>query len=229
MSSLPLLRSSVSRKVVLSLSGIWLCLFLVVHLAGNLTLFLPAEQARPLYNAYTRFMTSHPLIKVAGFLNYAAILVHVFVAALLTLQNRRARETPYACDAPGETSPWYSRSMGVLGSLVLVFLVIHLKVFWFRYHFGEVGVDASGQRDMYGVVVAAFQELWYVGLYVAAMLVLGFHLLHGVSSGFRTLGLHHRRYWRIVRRSGAAFAVAVGLTFAAMPVYVHFAGPAFPP
>ncbi len=225
MSSIPLLRSSVSRKLVMSLTGIWLCVFLVVHLAGNLTLFLPADQARPLYNAYTRFMTTHPLIKVAGFVNYAAFLVHIAVAVLLTVQNRRAKGSRYVCDAPGGTSEWYSRRMGVLGALVFVFLVLHLKVFWYRYHFGEVGVDAGGLRDMYGVVVAAFGELWYVAVYVVAMLVLGFHLLHGFASGFRTLGLHHRRYWRIVRRFGAAFAVLIALTFALMPIWVHLTTP----
>ncbi len=222
--SLPLLRSSVSRKLVMSLTGLWLCLFLVVHMAGNLALFLPAEQARPMYNGYTAFMTGNLLIKVISYVNYAAFIVHALVALQLTLQNQKSRGARYAYDRPSETSLWYSRNMGLLGGLVLVFLVIHLKVFWFRYHFGEVGVDADGLRDMYGVVVEAFRETWYVALYVVAMVVLGFHLLHGFASGFRTIGLHHRRYWRWVRWIGGLFAAVIAATFAGMPIYMHMAG-----
>lgn len=223
MADLPFLRSSISRKIVMSLTGGWLCAFLVVHMAGNLTLLLPAELARPRYNAYTRFMTGNPLVQVIAYLNYAAILVHVAVGLLLTVQNRRATPQRYACARPGETSPFHARHMGLLGALVLVFLVIHMKTFWFRYHYGEVPVDADGMRDMYAVVVLAFGQTWYVALYVAAMAILGLHLLHGFASGFRTIGVHHRRYWRWVQWLGVVFAIAVSLAFAAMPIYVHLA------
>lgn len=205
----------------MALTGGWLCVFLAVHLAGNLALFLPEERARPIYNGYTAFMTGSPVIKVLSLVNYLALVLHSAVALLLVLQNRRARGAPYACARPGLTSPWHARNMGVLGSLVLVFLVIHLKTFWFRYHQGDVGVDADGLRDLYGVVCEAFQQTWYVALYTAAMLALGLHLLHGVSSAFRTLGLHHRRYGRVARGFGFAFTAAVSILFGAMPIFIH--------
>ncbi|MEM9378738.1 MAG: succinate dehydrogenase cytochrome b subunit [Planctomycetota bacterium] len=220
MPRLPLPRTSVSKKLVLSATGLWLCLFLVVHLAGNTTLFLPEERARPLYNAYTAFMTSNPLIQLVALVNYAAIVVHAAVAALLAIENRRARPVPYAFDRPGATSPWYARRMGVLGALILAFLVLHMSVFWYRYKFGALPLDADGRKDMYGVVEEAFRQPWYAAVYVASMVVLGFHLVHGASSAVRTLGLHHGRYWTLARAAGVAFAVIVSLAFAAMPVHL---------
>lgn len=220
----PVLSSSIARKLVISVTGLWLCAFLVVHLAGNLTLFLPTEIARRAYNAYTAFMTTNPVIEVIAWINYAMIVAHCSVALLLTVQNRRAVGVArYVYDRPSATSYWYSRNMGLLGSLVLVFLVIHMASFWYRYRFGAVPLDAHGLRDMYGVVVTAFAQPWYGALYVVAMVVLGFHLLHGFASGFRTLGVHHRRYWRWVRHLGWAFAVIVAVLFAAMPIYVFLA------
>ncbi|MFT5732198.1 MAG: succinate dehydrogenase / fumarate reductase cytochrome b subunit [Planctomycetota bacterium] len=219
---LEIICSSLWRKRVMALTGGWLCVFLAVHLAGNLALFLPAERAGPIYNAYTAFMTGSPVIKLLSLVNYLAFAVHSAVALLLVLQNRRASGARYACARPELTSPWHTRNMGFLGSLVLAFLVIHLKTFWFRYHYGAVGVDADGLRDLYGVVCVAFREGWYVALYAAAMLALGLHLLHGVSSAFRTLGLHHRRYWRLARVFGIGFAAAVSALFGAMPLFIYF-------
>lgn len=205
----------------MALTGGWLCIFLAVHSAGNLTLFLPEDQARPAYNAYTAFMTGNPVVKVLSLLNTLALVLHSLVALALVVQNRQASGARYACSRPDLTSSWRSRHMGFLGSLVLVFLVIHLKTFWFRYHYGDVELDLEGRRDLYGVVCAAFSQGWYVALYVASMLALGLHLLHGVSSALRTLGLHHRRYWRIACWLGAGLAIGLSAIFAAMPVFLY--------
>ena len=111
--------------------------------------------------------------------------------------------------------------MGILGVLVLVFLVIHMKTFWYTYHWGEVGLDANGHKDLYSVVLFAFSREWYVALYVIAMAALGYHLLHGFESAFRTFGFQPRRFERLANRLGAAFAIGVSALFAVIPVYAY--------
>lgn len=213
---------SIPRKIVMALTGLFLCLFLVVHLAGNLALYLPLPGARLTFNAYSAVLSGNPLIKVASVVTMAALLLHAIVSVLLVRQNRAARSIRYVVHAPEASSTWYSRNMGRLGALIFAFLVLHLRTFWFRYTFGEVGVDAAGNKDLYGVVVAAFGEEWYALLYVVSMVALGYHLLHGVFSACRTLGLHHRRYGPWIERIAMAFAVAVSAGFAGMPVFVYF-------
>lgn len=215
------MRTSITRKLWMAWTGLFLCLFLVVHLAGNLTLLLPTEDARPFYNAYSAFLVGNPLIKAISYVLYLSIAVHVVVSLVLTLQNRRARGGQgYSLARSSKTSAWYARWMGVLGIAVLGFLVIHMKTFWYEYHWGELRLDENGRKDLYGVVTAAFAREWYVALYVGSMLALGYHLLHGVGSAFRTIGVYHRRYGRWLERIGMVFAVIVSLSFALVPVWV---------
>ena len=213
--------SSIASKLWMAATGLFLCLFLVVHLFGNLQLFLPREQAQAQFNFYSHLLSSNPLIKIAGLLTYASFLAHAVLSLHITHRNRLARTEKYACHRPGESSTWYSRNMGILGALVLVFLVIHMKTFWYTYHWGEVGVDAAGRRDLYSVVLAAFSREWYVALYVVAMAAMGYHLLHGFESAFRTLGFQPRRFAVLAQRLGAAFAIGISALFAAIPVYVY--------
>ncbi|MCP3958528.1 MAG: succinate dehydrogenase cytochrome b subunit [bacterium] len=202
-------------------TGLFLCLFLLVHLFGNLQLFLPRPQGQLQFNFYSHLLSSNPLIKIAGLATYAGILGHAVLSLLLTRRNRAARSVPYAYSRPQDASPWYARNMGILGTVLLIFLVIHMKTFWYEYHWGAVGVDSGGHRDLYAVVLAAFDREWYVALYVVAMAAMGYHLLHGVESAFRTFGFQPRRFARLAHRLGVAFAVGVSALFAIIPVYVY--------
>ncbi len=213
--------SSIASKLWMAATGLFLCLFLCVHLFGNLQLFLPRPQAQEQFNFYSHLLSSNPVIKIAGLLTYASVLAHGLLSLFITRRNRSARSTQYACNHPRQSSSWYSRNMGVLGVLVLVFLVVHMKTFWYTYHWGEVGIDAAGHRDLYSVVVAAFSREWYVALYVAAMAAMGYHLLHGFESAFRTIGFQPRRFEKLAGRLGAAFAISVSALFAAIPIYVY--------
>ncbi|MEM8711221.1 MAG: succinate dehydrogenase, partial [Planctomycetota bacterium] len=195
----------------------------------NLALFLPVEDARPLYNAYSALLVANPLIKVISYVLYLNILAHVVVSLVLTIQNRTARgEQRYSLERSSRTSPWYARSMGVLGTVLLGFLVVHMKTFWYEYHWGEVGLDENGKKDLYGIVTAAFAREWYVALYVGCMLALGYHLLHGVSSAFRTIGVYHSHHALWLERVGMVFAVVVSAAFAVIPVWMYFATEAAP-
>lgn len=212
---------SIASKLWMAATGLFLCLFLVVHLFGNLQLFLPRPHGQLQFNLYSHLLSSNPLIKVAGLLTYASILGHAVLSLVITRSNRGARSSKYACHRPQASSSWYSRYMGLLGTVVLVFLVVHMKTFWYTYHWGEVGVDAAGRKDLYSVVLAAFSREWYVALYVVAMAAMGYHLLHGFESAFRTFGFQPRRFAALAGRLGAAFAVGVSALFAAIPVYVY--------
>ena len=201
----------------MAVTGLFPCLFLVVHLAGNLQIFLPQLQ----FNACSKLLSGNPLIQIASVITAFSIVVHSAVALILHRRSRRARETGYAYDKAGETSPWYARWMGILGLVILVFLVVHLRTFWVPYKFGEMGVDSAGQKDLYGLVALAFASPWYTLLYLDSMTALGCHLIHGVESSLRTIGLHHRRYVGWLRRLGMVFAIGICAGFAVIPIYLY--------
>lgn len=217
------LRDSVVRKNLMALTGLFLCLFLVIHLAGNLQLLLPAEQAQVQYNHYSELLSHNFFIKAVSYALYASILAHALYALILTLRAKQARGPQgYAYDKRGQVTPWYVRNMGVLGALLLAFIIIHMRDFWFQYKFTEMPLDAEGRKDLYTVVAVAYQQLWYVALYVVAMLVLGFHLLHGFHSAFQTLGLYHSKYNRWVKWAGYGYTFIITAGFAIIPIYMYF-------
>ena len=209
------------RKAIMALTGLFLCLFLAVHLGGNLILVLPAADARPLFNAYAELLSTNLLIKGIAWGLYAAIAAHVVDGFWIAALNRRAAGGRPRVDRRGPLSPWYRRRMLLLGTLILVFLVVHMRDFWFVYTFGEVPRDAAGKRDLYTVVVTAFEAGWYVVLHIAAFVALGFHLLHGVSSAAQTLGLHHPRAQRGVQIAGILFSATITVGFCAVAIVVH--------
>ncbi|MCB0769494.1 MAG: succinate dehydrogenase cytochrome b subunit [Flavobacteriales bacterium] len=215
-----LLGSSLTKKYWMALTGLFLCVFLIAHLAGNLQLLDMSPEGQLKFNAYAKFMTTFPLVKVVSYLLYASILFHAFDGILLAMQNRKARPVKYAYEKAGTNSTWYSRQMALLGTLVLVFIVLHMKAFWYEMHWGHLGMDADGNKDLYALVAAAFSQSWYVALYVISMAVLAFHLLHGFSSAFQSLGLNHPRYTPLFKNIGVFFAVIVPLFFALIPVWM---------
>lgn len=219
-----LFSSTLGRKVLMALSGLFLILFLAVHLAGNLQLLKDDEGMS--FNVYAQFMTSNPLIKFISYANYALILLHVLVALGLTLYNRSARGPQGYAVSSGKSSAWSSRNMGILGTFILIFIVIHMKDFWAQMHWGGIPtVSYEGHpevKDLYRIVSLAFSEAWYVGLYIFSMIVLAFHLWHGFSSAFQTLGLNHMKYNPVINFVGRAFAIIVPALFALIPIMMFF-------
>lgn len=128
--------STIGRKLVMALTGLFLCVFLVVHVSGNFQLF--KNDGGMAFNNYTVFMTHNPLIKTVSYLLYATFLIHIIQSVVLTLHNRKSRPVGYQKNAPAANSAWSSRNMGILGTVILVFLVVHMGDFWFEYKFGEV-------------------------------------------------------------------------------------------
>lgn len=215
------LSNSLGRKVIMALTGLFLVIFLIVHLAGNLQLL--ATDGGKAFNIYADFMTSNSIVKITSFVLYASFIIHIIWSILLTRQNKAARPIGYAKTDPLARS-WASRNMGLMGTLIFIFLVIHLKNFWYEMHWGgieAVKYDMKEYRDLYSVTVAVFRELWYVILYVVAMIGLAFHLFHGFRSMFQTLGINHPKYNPLINFVGGAYAILVPAAFAAIPIIIY--------
>jgi len=213
--------STLFRKYLMALTGLFLCFFLVIHLLGNLQLFLPAEQARNSFNGYSQLLSGNIFIKIISYVLYASIVIHSVDALVITVFNRK-RAGNYEYDKRAVASKWYSRNMGILGTIILVFLVFHFKDFWYQYKFGTMPVDIAGNKDLYEIVIKAYEELWYVLFYVLAMFALGYHLLHGFYSAARTLGIYHPKYVSFIRIFGTWYSYIITLGFAAIPLYIYF-------
>ena len=216
-----LLTSTIGRKLLMALTGLFLILFLVIHLIGNLQL-LKGDDGEA-FNVYAKFMTSNPLIITVSYINYACILLHVIWAVLLTMLNRSARGAQgYAVIK--NSSPWTSRNMGILGTFILIFLVIHLRAFWYEMHWGGIPtVNYNGEevKNLYATVDAAYAQPLYVGIYVFSMLMLAFHPWHGFASAFQTLGLNHVKYNGFIAFVGKAFSIIVPALFALIPIWMY--------
>lgn len=250
--------SSLGKKLIMALTGLFMCTFLVVHLVGNLQLF--KDDDGQAFNSYAYFMTHFTPIKVVSYLLYTSIIVHAIYALVLTTKNKKARTVGYAMQNGSANSPWTSRNMGILGTVLLLFIVVHMNTFWAQYHWGtlpharyETSLSNPKQitvtslpfdqtqaaftdyidpvndthvvisKDLYRIVAAAFSQWWYVLLYVISMAALSFHLIHGFSSAFQTLGWDHKKYTPLIKCIGIwGFGVLIPLGFAAMPIYFFF-------
>ncbi|WP_310393979.1 succinate dehydrogenase cytochrome b subunit [Hymenobacter sp.] len=217
------LTSSIGRKIIMSVTGLFLCTFLVVHLVGNLQLFKHDQGAA--FNTYSHFMGTNPIIRTIEWGLVLGFGFHIYEAFALSRRNKTARGQGYVTNHSEQNSEWTSRNMGILGTIILIFLLVHLYNFFWRARFGgldKIGGENLETRDLdnlYLAVVSSFHIWWYVLLYVAAQISLGYHLWHGFRSGFQTLGLNHRKYTPVIKWAGYAFAVVVSAGFASMPLY----------
>lgn len=214
------LTSTIGRKLVMSLTGLFLISFLVVHLSGNFQLL--AGDGGLAFNAYAKFMTTNPIVKTLSYGLYAGFLIHIIMSVILVYKNKKARPVGYEKVKGSANSSWSSRNMGILGFIILLFLVIHLRNFWYEMHWGGIATDEAGNKDLFAVVNAAFSEWWYVVLYVVCMIGLAFHLSHGFSSAFQTLGLNHKKYTPFIKGLGIVYAILIPAAFASIPLIMFF-------
>ena len=220
---LEMFSSTLGRKLVMALTGLFLISFLLIHLIGNLQLL--KHDGGHAFNVYAEFMSTNPLIQTISKLNFSFILIHILWSAMLTVRNRKARGSEGYAVSSSKSSIWSSRNMGILGTIILVFLVIHLKDFWAQMHYGGIptlNYDGKEVRDIYTIVAYWFAVDWYVGLYVFCMAGVAFHLWHGFISAFQTLGLNHMKYNPVINFVGKAFAIIVPALFAWIPIAMFF-------
>lgn len=216
------LTSSIGQKLIMSLTGLFLISFLAVHLLGNLQLLAGDEGEA--FNKYAYFMTNNPLIKITSYGLYAFILLHTIQGIILWKTNRDARGgSDYAVGTA--TASFSSRHMAALGTIILVFLIIHMGQFWFKMKMGWVSMIEYADYDhpvknLYEPVEAAFTNPIFVAFYVASMVVIGLHLSHGFQSAFQTLGLNHKKYTPLIKTVGIAYSILVPLGFAIIPIWM---------
>ncbi|UZD24610.1 succinate dehydrogenase cytochrome b subunit [Algoriphagus halophytocola] len=216
------LSSTIGRKLIMALTGLFLILFLTGHVSGNLLLF--KNDGGEAFNIYAKFMTTNPAVKLLSYLTYISIIGHVIFSIWLSRRNKAARPVGYGVSTPPSTT-LSSRNMGILGTIILIFIVVHMQSFWAQMHWGDlpmVSYDGEQYKDLYSIVTFAFQnELMVIG-YVVAMAFLAFHLSHGFASAFQTLGLNHQKYSPAIALIGKIYCILVPVLFASMPVYIYF-------
>lgn len=213
--------TTLKRKIFMSVTGLFLCFFLVIHLLGNLQLLLPAAQAREQFNWYSHILSGNIIIKIISYVLYVSIIAHALYALIITRSNNVAEGTKYIYDKRGASSRWESRNMGILGTIILLFLIIHFKDYWYQFNFKYLPVDKNGNKDLYNIVIKSFQQWWYVLIYEVSFIALGFHLLHGFFSAARTLGLYHPKYAKGIKIFGWIYTVLITLGFMIIPIYIY--------
>ncbi|MET1055890.1 MAG: succinate dehydrogenase cytochrome b subunit [Pedobacter sp.] len=209
--------SSIGKKLIMGITGLFLILFLIVHCFINSLIFL--NDGGLVFNLGANFMATNWLIRGSEVILMLGLIVHAVQGLRLTFQNQAARPVKYAVNNGSANSKWYSRSMGLLGTLLLIFLIVHLSNFWIVSRFTGIPTeDINGRENLYAVMQQAFQNIWLVVLYELAMVSLCYHLLHGFASAFQTLGWNHRKYSPLIKGFGVWYSIIISLLFAAMPV-----------
>ena len=207
----------------MALTGIFLVVFLVVHCYVNANVFF--SNAEENFNRAAHFMGTNLLIRITEVGLFAGFILHIVQGYKLELQNRAKRKSRYAVTAGNKTSKWYSRSMAILGTLILLFLIVHLAHFWVPSRFGglaEVEYDGVKYHNLYLEMMNVFAEPVFVILYVLGCISLAWHLLHGVQSAAQTLGWTSKNYFPLIKKIGIVFSILIPLIFALMPIFMYF-------
>lgn len=203
------------NKYLAALSGLFLILFLTGHLLGNLQLLIPnIDIARVQFNEYAQFMQSNPFVKILSYTTYIAIILHILVTLKLTLDSKRNRSIKYKKIA-SPTNTLSSRYMGILGTIILAFLIIHLSDFWYKAKF-------EGETELYDLIINKFKNINYVIIYVVSMTAILLHLLHGFQSSFQSLGLLNSKTRKYIKIIGMTYALIIPILFAIIPICIYF-------
>jgi len=227
-----LFTSSVGKKFVMALTGLFLISFLVVHVGLNACIW--ANDNGEMFNKAAHFMGATIVVRIMEVGLFIGFIIHIVQGYVLESKNLARRGKGYKINLANRGSKWYSRTMGLLGTLLFLFLVMHINHFWIHSRLGDVGGITplseitypsnpnKTYHNLYASMIDVFQNGLVVILYVLGCISLAYHLLHGFQSAFRTLGLHNKKYIGIVQAIGAGFAIIVPLAFAMMPVSIYF-------
>jgi len=217
------LTASIGRKFIMSISGLFLMMFICIHLGINLLLIF--DDSGELFNLGANFMATNPFIKVMEPILGLGFVVHIIWSLLISYQNYKARPIGYNKTNASYSSAWASRNMLILGSLVFVFLVIHIMNFYYYIKFephaiGATEVNGTEMHDTYSLVAGLFKEsLIYCLLYVLGGVLLGLHLGHGFWSSFQTIGMSNKHWLSRLQIVGKVYAVIVAVGFSIIPLY----------
>lgn len=206
----------------MGLTGLFLVIFLVIHASINACIW--ANDGGVMFNKAAHFMGSTIVIRVVEVGLFLGIFLHIIQGYVLEYSNRIKRETGYKVSIAGKGSKWYSRSMGLLGTILLLFFILHWYHFWVPARFtgvAEITIDGKPMHNMFALMNFTFSDLWVVVVYVVACFSLFWHLVHGFQSAFRTIGVSNRRYMRMINITGIGYAILISTVFAMMPVSMY--------
>jgi succinate dehydrogenase / fumarate reductase, cytochrome b subunit len=201
--------------LAMGLTGLFLITFLMVHAGVNSCIFL--NDNGETFNAAAHFMSHNWVIRIMEVGLFAGLFLHIIQGLLLWKQNSAARPVKYAVSDAGKNSKWYSRSMGLLGTLLLFFLIIHVSKFFVDTKIALYG-EGDAEHNLYYDMKEEFAKWWIVVIYLAGVISLFWHLLHGFGSAFQTLGINHKRYTPIIKAAGTVYTIVICLLFGLMPV-----------
>lgn len=211
--------SSIGQKFFMSITGLFLMLFLIVHLTIN-SLLLFGDGT--LFNQAANFMSSNPVMKVIEPILALGFILHIIYAAYITLKNMKARPKGYKITTKTKAS-WASKNMFVLGTLIFIFLVIHLANFFWKVKFGTVEtvmVEGKELHDVYALVAGLFKGWWwYDVIYIVGVIFLFLHLTHGFWSAFQTIGWDNEKWMPRLKVIGYIYSIIICGGFAFIPLY----------
>ena len=221
-----LFTSSIGKKIVMSVTGLFLISFLVVHVSVNACIFkdaLDPTDDGDMFNRAAQFMARTVVIRIMEIVLFAGFFIHIIQGFVLDFKNRSRRKQKYAVDLGNRGSKWYSRSMGLLGTLLLLFLILHIAHFWVPSRItGLEEIPGKEYHNLFKLMVEVFKNPVIVIIYVLGCISLAYHLMHGFQSAFRTLGVHNNRYIALLQGFGKGFSILISLLFALMPVVLYF-------
>jgi len=216
------IQSSLTKKYVIALAGLFLITFLFVHMSINLLVLMPETDT---FNIAAHFMGTNLVIKVFEVVLFGGFFIHIIYGLILQIQNWMARPNRYKVEGWSHKSP-FSKFMIHTAAIIFVFLVIHLSDFYIKAKFlGEVGnvmIGGEEYHDLAAMVLAKFQMPIYVFGYILAIIFLSFHLHHGFQSGFQSLGLNHPRYTPFIMTLSTLVSVVLAIGFITIPLVIYF-------
>ncbi|HOK99013.1 MAG TPA: succinate dehydrogenase cytochrome b subunit [Bacteroidales bacterium] len=212
--------SSIGKKLMMALMGLFLAVFLVVHLSINLLVL--KNDGGESYQKAVEFMTSNVLIKIMEVFLFGSFALHIIYGIILQIQNWLARPVRYVKTNHSQTS-FFSKYMIHTGLIIFIFLIIHFMNFYFvKLGWVAIPEGATHRHDFYNMVINLFKNPFYSWLYIIFMVLMGFHLHHAIQSAFQTMGWNHPIYTPIVKFIGVAYAILIPLGFAFIPFYVLY-------
>mgnify|MGYP002395600268 FL=1 len=214
--------STITKKVTMSIAGIFLLLFLIVHLGINIFILPITENHKEIFREAVHFMTSNPVIKVFEIVLFGAFIIHAIWGIVIQVKNWMARPSRYKVRKTNETS-YFSKFMIHTGIIIIIFLTIH----FINFYFVKLGITAppegmlrvADNHDFHSMAVNLFSNPFYSILYIVLLILLGFHLNHAFQSAFQTLGINHPVYTPVIKAVGDFYSIVIPLGFCLIPLY----------
>ncbi|HCF64577.1 MAG TPA: succinate dehydrogenase cytochrome b subunit [Ferruginibacter sp.] len=209
--------ASIGKKFTVALTGIFLILFLIVHAGVNSAIFVGRED----FNNIAHFMSHNYIVRILEIGLFVGIFLHIIQALIVWRQNAAARPVGYHMSKANKNSTWYSRSMGLLGTLILLFLIMHMSHFFVGTKVA-LYLEDDAPHDLYEKMREVFSNGYIVIIYLVSLVALFWHLMHGFQSAFQTLGLNHKRFTPMIKAIGTGYTIIITLLFASMPLAFYF-------